>query len=98
MKVKELLSEASAPKKPTIADIKQLTNDNFHSEALAAGAHYLGHHELKKKFDDVVAQHVREGGLSKKLSLHRSKLATQLFDHAEKTLSGSTLKKFHDAY
>lgn len=93
MKIKDLLEA-----KVTIKKIKQLTSDNFHSEALAAGAEFLGAMDLKKEFDAIVAQHVKERGLSRELSNKRKEVADRLFALAKQKLSPEEFDKFNTAY
>jgi predicted transcriptional regulator len=93
MKIKDLFEG-----KMTIKKIKQMTSDNFHSEALAAGAEFLGDMELKKELDAVVAQHVKERGLSRELSKKRTELADRLFAKAKQQLSPEEFDKFDTAY
>lgn len=82
----------------TVEKIRKLTDQNHHSEALAAGARMLGYDVLAKKFGLIAELHSMEGGLPRNLMAYQDGLYDQLMKMAERELAPDEWADFYGAF
>lgn len=78
--------------------IADLTDQNFHTEAIHAGAKLLGHPELTAQSKLLADTHKKVGYLSEEQDAKRRTVSDALQEHAKKVLSPSQYKSFYNSY
>lgn len=78
--------------------LKELTNRNYHAEALVLGAKLLGARALGKKLDLVRQLRDLEGFMPPGLGKYRDTLLDALMEHAKRSLSEEDYQAFYGCF
>jgi len=81
-----------------VAKISEMTDNNYHTEALIVGAQFLGLYALCEKLVHVQALWKLEGRMPHHLGQYRDTLMNDLFTEAKKRLTEDQYSSFHGAY
>ena len=81
-----------------VDEIKWLTDENYHTEALALGAAMIGLDHLAKRFDLIQQLQNLEGSLVWPLGEYRNALAEVLEREAERLLTAEEARIFLASY
>ena len=84
------------PYSKLLAELRELTETNNHTEALLQVAKYFRLHKLVKAFEAIETLHIEMGSLDFSLGKVRNKFSARLFDHIRESHGEQVRKQIYD--